>query len=447
MTESIFLYPALYPAYMPAIFQLKDKSRTTSSIMLIVCFRGQYYKKSTGETTPPKFWNQKAKRCRITKDYPDGEDTNAILDRWESAAKKSLEYFKGFKSLPSAAEFWAYFDTVYFKDESKADSGFVDYMEQYIAGIKGIRAENTVKKYVTALNKLREYEKDTRRILKFSDIDIEFYNSFQRWTYGKGLAANSFGTLIKSIKHTMREAYYAGLCDNLRGIEHPDFVTINEETDKIYLTDEEIEAIFNVGITPEAIRMEFEEYAATTPENMRRKVQSMKLVRERFLIGAYSGLRVSDFRRLDALHFGEQTIKIRMVKTGKAVVVPIHANIRKILAEGFDASVKISDQKMNEHLKDLARLAGIKDEVIITENIAGRDIPKKYKKYELVCTHTARRSFATNALKAGVPLASISKILGHTKIATTERYLRMTAEENAEALLAHPFFGANLTEY
>lgn len=427
---------------MSVIFQLKDKSRSTSSILMVVCFKGQYYKKSTGETTPPKYWNQKAKRCRVTRDYLKGDDINSILDKWDSAAKKTIEYFKEYKSLPSPPEFWEYFDSEYYKDANKQDSYFVDFLDRYIEGIKGIRAESTVKKYTTTLNKLREYETDTGHKLKFSDINIEFYNSFQRWVYKKNLSANYFGTLIKIVKKISREAHYLGLSDSIRGIEHRDFITINEETDKIYLNNDEIEALFNVDITSEAIGKEFKEYAELSPENMRRKVESMKLVRERFLIGAYSGLRVSDFSSLDALNFGDRTIKIKTVKTGKTVVIPIHANIRKLFDEGFDPAVKISDQKMNKHLKELARLAGIREEVIINESIGGKNIPKKYKKYKLVCTHTARRSFATNALKAGVPLSSISKILGHTKISTTEKYLRMSAEETAESLIDHAFFKA-----
>lgn len=434
-------YTPLYTPLMSVIFQLKDKSRTTSSILIVICFKGQYYKKSTGETTPPKYWNQNTKRCRVMKDYPEGDDINTILDKWDAAANRTIAHFKEYKTLPEPAEFWARFDTEYYKDESKPDNYFIEFLAQYIDGIRETRAESTVKKYTTTLNKLREYEAGTNQRIKFSDINIEFYNSFRRWIYKKNYSSNYFGAFIRIIKKISREAYYLGLSDNIRGIEHRDFVTVNEDADKIYLTNEEIEAIFNVDITPAAILSEFED-TELSPGNIHSKIMSMKLVRERFLIGAYSGLRVSDFSRLDSLNFGAKTIKTTTVKTGKPVVIPIHDNIRKLFAEGFDPSVKISDQKMNKHLKELARLAGIKAEIIITENIAGKNVPKKYKKYELVCTHTARRSFATNALKAGVPLSSISKILGHTKISTTEKYLRMSAEETAEALLDHAFFRA-----
>ncbi|WP_295935439.1 tyrosine-type recombinase/integrase [uncultured Alistipes sp.] len=426
---------------MAITFMLKDKKRETSNIDIFIRFRGASYKKSTGETTPPRYWNQKKKRCNTPGEFLEGNDINIVLTLWEIAAQKTIAHFKEYQNLPSPSDFWAQFNSEYYKDDGEQEVYLVDFLDKYIESIKGIRAENTVKKYRTAYNKLREYEGNKGLRISFRNINIDFYNSFKRWIYSKNDSANYFGALIKIVKRIVREASYQGITDNIRGIEHKDFVTISESIDKIYLTADEIEAIFNLDITPEIIRNEFkDEYNDTRMADMQRKVESLKIVRERFLVGAYSGLRVSDFSRLDALNFGIKTIRTTTVKTGKTVVIPIHANIRKLFDEGFDPAVKISDQKMNKQLKELARLARIKDEVIIMENVAGKYVPRKYKKYELVCTHTARRSFATNALKAGVPLPSISKILGHNKIATTEKYLRMSAEETAESLLDHDFF-------
>ena len=131
---------------MAITFQLKDKSRSTSSIEIFIRFRGASYKKTIGETTPPKFWNQNAKRCRVTRDFPEGEDVNTTIGKWDIAAKKTLEHFKEYKNLPSAPEFWEHFDSEYYTDDGKADDYYVDFLDQYIEGIKGARVESTVKK-------------------------------------------------------------------------------------------------------------------------------------------------------------------------------------------------------------------------------------------------------------------------------------------------------------
>ena len=61
-------------------------------------------------------------------------------------------------------------------------------------------------------------------------------------------------------------------------------------------------------------------------------------------------------------------------------------------------------------------------------------------KYQLVSSHTARRSFATNAYKSGVPTIAIMKITGHTKESTFLKYIKVSAQENADMLSRHPFF-------
>lgn len=87
-------------------------------------------------------------------------------------------------------------------------------------------------------------------------------------------------------------------------------------------------------------------------------------------------------------------------------------------------------------------MAKIDGKVAIREHRGGAIHVRCTEKYNLVSTHTARRSFATNLLKAkDVPLAAISKALGHSKITTTMRYLRVGAEENA-ALLAESSYYA-----
>ena len=90
-------------------------------------------------------------------------------------------------------------------------------------------------------------------------------------------------------------------------------------------------------------------------------------------------------------------------------------------------------------LKIYANLLKIDDLVEVRESVSGKLVTNRYPKWQLVGTHTARRSFATNAYKAGVPPISIMKITGHTKESTFMKYIRVSSEENAEMLMEHPF--------
>ena len=82
----------------------------------------------------------------------------------------------------------------------------------------------------------------------------------------------------------------------------------------------------------------------------------------------------------------------------------------------------------------VSRLAEINDEVIVKENRGGKITSTKHKKYELIKSHTARRSFATNLYLKGAPTVSIMKLTGHTTETNFMKYIKVTREENAQLM-------------
>lgn len=426
---------------MATAFILKNKTASKSYIQITVSFRSQLYRRSTGETIPVKYWNAKKHRCSVTRDFMEGNAVNEILDKMTAAANETMLYFKNYIAAPTSAKFWSKFDDLYYKNGNHAVQSVTEYLHGYIDKIRDVRSHNTVKGYVTVLHKLSEYEKETRHKLQFSDIDMDFYNRFKVWLYKQNFSANYFGCMIKIIKRIVGQANYDGVCDTLKGIQHPDFITISETADSISLTDAELRRIYELEITPESVSTFFGDELDAREETAKRKAASMCLVRDRFIIGAFTGLRVSDYGRLSTANLAGDTIRIKTAKTGANVVIPIHPYIRAILSS-IDLNKRVSDQKINKHIKEIARMAGIDEEVTINRNIGGHNVQETHKKYELVCSHTARRSFATNAYKAGVPTIAIMKITGHTKESTFLKYIKVSAEENAAMLAEHPFFKA-----
>jgi hypothetical protein len=105
-----------------------------------------------------------------------------------------------------------------------------------------------------------------------------------------------------------------------------------------------------------------------------------------------------------------------------------------------------SNQKMNIYLKELARAAELNDSVIVQEQKGNIKFPKTFFKHQLITTHTARRSFATNAFIAGIPAISIMKITGYKTEKAFMQYIRISQEENALKLASHPFFKRNLNK-
>ena len=123
------------------------------------------------------------------------------------------------------------------------------------------------------------------------------------------------------------------------------------------------------------------------------------------------------------------------------VVIPIHSFVREIINKyGGELPPAISNQKMNQYLKEIVELAGIDTTNKIAITKGGITVTELFKKFELVTTHTARRSFATNAYLSDVPTISIMKITGHTTEISFMRYIRISQQDNANKLVSHPFF-------
>ena len=422
-------------------FYLINPTRATSAIGILISFRGKKYRRSVGESIPVKYWNKIKKRAKATADFSYGNTINDIIDKWNSAALRTLSFFKEYYNPPASESFFAQLDKEFYKDEKDEPipMSFTDYLDTYIKRYEQARSVITIRHYTTTRNKLIEFEKTLSKKLSFEDLDIDFYNNFRQWFYQHGYTDNYFGSVIKVIKQAYIEARRVDKLHSCSDIEHKDFITVTAESDNVYLSEEELLKIHKLDLTPELIA---ENYKDISPRRIQQKITSLTRVRQRFLIGAYTGLRVSDFARIRDMNIGE-FIHINTIKTKSNTIVPIHPVIAEILAGGFDATVTVSDQKINSHIKELARLAGITDKVLLGKHVGGTVVEVYKEKCDLVSTHTARRSFATNAYKAGVPTIAIMKITGHKKESTFLKYIKISAEENAEMLKSHPFFATH----
>ena len=193
------------------------------------------------------------------------------------------------------------------------------------------------------------------------------------------------------------------------------FKILSEEAESIYLTEEEILLLFNLDLS------------------QNRKLET---VRDLFIVGCYTGLRFSDFTQIKKENIKDGFISIRTQKTDKPVVIPIHWTIQQILDKYCNENENslpraISNQKMNEYLKEIGKKAEIKEMVLVTKSKGGLKVKSSVQKYELISTHTARRSLATNLFLQGFPSISIMKITGHKSEKAFLKYIKMTPEENA----------------
>lgn len=422
-------------------FYLTNKDKEKTSIYVVVRFKSERYKKAVGESIETKYWNDGW--SREVKDYPHGKAINKKLKKLKNACEGVCDKHIEDISIPDEPTFWKEVD-LELTGKTK-EYTFLDYFADYIEQIRHKFKENTIISYETSLSKLKKYQEEKKTTLKFESINIAFYNSLQAWVYGQGQSANYFGCIVKHVKKVYKEARKAGH-HRLYGTSDDEFISIKLPSDAVYLNEKELLAIYNLEFSAEKLKELFPDIDKK-PQNLKNKIKSYTVVRNKFLIGGCTALRVSDYNRLNECNVSSEFVRIKPQKVGEEdVVIPMHWMMKEILESGFDISTPISDQKINEHIKEICHLAGITQLVQITRNEGGKKVPYTFKKYELVTTHTCRRSGATNMYKAGIPTLSIMKITGHKSERDFLKYIKISAEENAELLKKHDYFTKRIDE-
>lgn len=407
-----------------ANFKLKEpNSKKETLIYLNFYYNYKRFKYSTGEKIHPKFWNETAHRAKETKQFREYPEFNARLDKFENGIKTAFRKLLNDGIQPNntilkEALEGELSDNIY---QGKKLT-LLNFIENYIEESKAHKKEGTVKVYTTAYRYLKKYSSYLNKEIDFHSIDLEFYNQYISFlSLEHKLAANTVGKHIKTLKTFMNEATDRGYNTNLE-FKKRKFKTVREESDSIYLTLEELEKFEKLDLS-------------ASPR--------LEKVRDLFLIGCYTGLRFSDFTQIkpENIITEKSIIQVRTQKTGERVSIPLHKTVKKILAKYDNMLPKAyTNQVMNRYLKDVASLAGLKETVETTITRAGKVEKTPSKKFDLVSTHTARRSFATNLYLADVPSISIMKITGHRSERSFLQYIRVTQEQNADKLVNHPFF-------
>lgn len=194
------------------------------------------------------------------------------------------------------------------------------------------------------------------------------------------------------------------------------FVEKDDDILEPYLNEDEITRIFKYDFTHDV---------------------TMDNVRDNFIIGLWTGLRISDFNnRLNISNIKDDFIEIKTKKTSQWTSIPLHPHVKKVLSKRFgNLPEKISDQKFNDYIKDICMLCNI-DEVIpgkIFDADTKRNKSGYYKKYLLVSSHICRRSFATNLF--GLVPNSVIQNVGAWKTETMMlHYIKKSKREHAEIL-------------
>ena len=267
------------------------------------------------------------------------------------------------------------------------------------------------------------YEKETKKKIQLQDISKPFVERFTNWLINKkNYSTNYAGKILDNLKTVCLDAEKLEIKVNPYAKQITGFKEQNNDRFIITLSFEELEQIRTAKL----------------------EIESLKNARNWLLLGCELGQRASDLLKLtpDDLRYkgGRIYFDIEQQKTGKFVTVGVIApHVLYIVENNFP--YPISQQKLNKHIKDVCKIAEI-DEMVKGskyDKVTKRKKLDLYNKYDLITSHTFRRSFATNYYKK-IPTAVLIGITGHSKESLFLEYINRREDKDLNADLFMKFY-------
>ena len=169
--------------------------------------------------------------------------------------------------------------------------------------------------------------------------------------------------------------------------------------------------------------------------------QALERVRDVFLFQCFTGLRYSDVFNLRRSDIKGDHIEVTTVKTSDSLIIELNKHSKEIIEKYKDVAFEdgkvlpvITNQKMNDYLKELAELAGIDEPVRQTYYRGNERIDEVTPKYALLGTHAGRRTFICNALALGIPPQVVMKWTGHSDYKAMKPYIDIADDIKANAM-------------
>jgi integrase len=368
---------------------------------------------STGYSIDPKNWSTKSGKVKQTASNTEKLNLSNDLEKLQRKISDCLNEDKG-KGTPINRE-WLSSIIARYKNpllEAKTDL-LIDIIKAYKEELSNKvnkktgrkTAPATLRNFNTTISRLEKFEAYKKKAFHVHDVDLTFHSDYMKFASEKlALAVNSIGRDLKTIKTVCLDARDKGYDIN-KQVESRKFSAPSEPTSFVTLNEFEIERI--------------------KKHKFKNETGYLDNARNWLIIGCWTGCRVNDLMKLTTNNIlltqqGRPFIRYTQSKTGKQVDIPIHSDVQEIIDRSGSFPRPISDVKFNEYIKLVCKEANITDEVSGSKQ--NRNTHKKevgiFQKWELIRSHTCRRSFATNHYNK-LPNKLIMAVTGHA----TERML------------------------
>jgi integrase len=388
-------------------FYLNNDTRSKRKEIAIFCYireSGQTLTLHTGERIEPKFCDTQKQKVKRT--YVGSPELKDYLENYKEKIKKII---RTAKTDDPFLPFEQIRKIILKEVKNKTGIDFYQVFDLFIETRKPQVSKATTGKYQTIKKHIRGLADKEKINVTFDTIDLTFFYRLQNYFQSVGISNNTIHKNMQFFKSFLHWSYEREYTKNNKFEDYKNPKLI--ETDNIALTKKDLNKILNCTLN-----------------------QRLDKVRDIFLFQLYTGQRFSDINNFKYNDVKIEIWYLRQTKTKKVIEIPLIKPALKILRKYGNKLPIITNQKMNEYLKELGENAGLTEKITITKyQGADRKEIEKYK-YELLTTHTARRTFVSLASYNGVNQQVVKAYTGHSTDRMVDKYFKKNNSESKKII-------------
>ncbi|CAI9429413.1 Tyr recombinase domain-containing protein [Candidatus Ornithobacterium hominis] len=396
-------------------------------IRMRVNFASKRIEFTTGYRIDAAKWDSDKQRVRngcTNKLKQSASEINASLLGYYTEMQEIFKKFEVEEIIPSPEQIKEAFNALHkpieeVKPRKSTPNVFYKVFDEFVrdCGQQNDWTDSTYEKFAAVKNHLMNF----RDGLTFDFFDEKGLNDYVAYLRDvKEMRNSTIGKQLSFLKWFLRWAFKKGMHQNN---DYDSYKPKLKSTQKkiIFLTWEELNKL-----------REFEIPAAK---------QALDRVRDVFLFQCFTGLRYSDVFNLRRSDIKGDHIEVTTVKTSDSLIIELNNHSKAILDKYKDVAFEndkvlpvITNQKMNDYLKELAEMAGIDEPVRQTYYKGNERIDEVTPKYALLGTHAGRRTFICNAFALGIPPQVVMKWTGHSDYKAMKPYIDIADDIKANAM-------------
>ena len=298
---------------------------------------------------------------------------------------------------------------------------FTDFIREVLEKRSRRKSEHYAAVYDAIIKHINNFSLEFDCDIFTNSITAEFLDDFIIYLEDQGLRHNTIVGYILKIQTLVRRAsQYNYAVDN----SYDEIDLKCEPTNAVFLSMNEITRIY---------------YYKFEKQDKRK---AKERIRDLFILGCLTALRYSDYSTLTADNLQDRYIVKRTKKTNVDVKIPAHDYVLEIFAKYHGCvPCKLCIQYFNKYLKVIMQEIGLTDKVTFSYTKGGKLVTVTREKWELISSHTARRSAATNMYLTGrMKTLEIMRLTGHRTEQNFFRYIRLTGDDTARSISGDMFF-------